>query len=75
MKPKRKAARPDHSELDAFSVAQFCRRHGIARATFYKLQAQRRAPRVMKVGSRTLISREAAAAWRAAREAEGAKVI
>jgi hypothetical protein len=35
---------------------------------FYKLRAQGLAPTCFKVGTRTLISREAAARWRAARE-------
>ncbi len=31
---------------------------------FYKILSQGRGPRVMKVGTRTLISEESAAAWR-----------
>ncbi len=54
----------------AFSVADFCREHGISRAFFYKLLLEGCGPRVMKVGRRTLISREAAEQWR--RRMEGA---
>jgi predicted DNA-binding transcriptional regulator AlpA len=51
-------------EQDAFSVDEFCKRNRISRATFYNLQKVGQAPRVMKVGSRTLISVEAAEQWR-----------
>ena len=57
-------------DLDAHSVPEFCRRHRICRATFYNLRRKGLAPRVMKVGNRTLISREAAAEWRRRMEAE-----
>jgi len=51
-------------EILAFSIAEFCRRHGISRAHFYNLWKTGEAPRVMRVGRRTLISTEAAAQWR-----------
>ncbi len=47
-----------------YSVADFCREHSISRAFFYKLLLEGCGPRVMKVGRRTLISREAAEEWR-----------
>ncbi len=47
-----------------YSIAEFCREHGISRGLFYNLQRGGRGPRVMKVGSRTLISREAVEEWR-----------
>jgi hypothetical protein len=47
-----------------FSIADFCYSHSISRALFYKLHAQGLAPRVCKVGTRSLISAEDAAAWR-----------
>ncbi len=56
--------------MESYSVADFCRAHGISRALFYKLLREGRGPRVMKVGRRTLISREAAEQWR--RRMEGA---
>jgi hypothetical protein len=46
------------------SIDQFCIDHDICRAFFYKLQRQGRGPAVIKLGSRTVISRESAAAWR-----------
>lgn len=62
------------SETLALSVAAFCKSHGITRPTFYKLAKEGRAPRFMKVGSRTLISIEAAADWRRQME-DGAAIL
>jgi predicted DNA-binding transcriptional regulator AlpA len=59
-------------EFDAFSIPEFCRRHGISRSAFYNALAAGTGPRIMKVGSRTLISREAAAEWRRRCESAGA---
>ncbi len=53
----------------ALSVDQFCEAHHISRAYFYTLMKRGEGPRIMKVGKRRLISVEAAAAWRRAREA------
>ena len=53
----------------AYSVAEFCAAHGISRATFYNLLKAGLGPRIMKLGSRTLISAEAAAEWRQLMEA------
>ncbi len=55
--------------MESYSVADFCRAHGISRALFYKLLREGCGPRVMKVGRRTLISREAAEDWRRRMEA------
>jgi predicted DNA-binding transcriptional regulator AlpA len=58
-------------ELKAFSVDEFCAAHGISRAFFYLLQKERRGPRTLKVGRRTLVSVEAAAEWRNCLAGEG----
>ena len=55
-----------------YSVDEFCSSHAISRAMFYKLRADGKAPRTMSVGSRTLISYEAASDWR--RSCENAEV-
>jgi hypothetical protein len=47
-----------------YSVDEFCSSHSISKAMFYKLRAVGKAPQTMAVGSRTLISYEAAADWR-----------
>ncbi len=59
--------KPHAADADAFSVAEFCRRHGVSVQLFYKFRDQM--PATFRVGSRVLISREAAAKWRREREA------
>ena len=59
----------------AYDVDTFCQAHHISRPFFYKLQRQNQGPKTMKVGRRTLISEEAAAAWRRKMEAESAADI
>jgi predicted DNA-binding transcriptional regulator AlpA len=56
------------SVFDAYGVGEFCRRHHISRSHFYDTLKEGDGPQVMKVGSRTLISVEAAARWRRERE-------
>jgi hypothetical protein len=71
--PKRKPAKHHTDAVGAFSISDFCKAHGgISQAFFHKLIGEGRGPKLMKVGARTLISVEAAAAWRLAREAETA---
>jgi hypothetical protein len=53
----------------ALSILEFCDAHGISEGFYYKLKKQRKGPREMKVGTRTLITFEAAAEWRREREA------
>jgi hypothetical protein len=55
-------------DADAYSVDEFCARHRISSQLFYKLKPQGLMPVTFKVGTRVLISREAAAAWRRERE-------
>ena len=51
-------------DKDAFSIPEFCARHSISRSAFYNMVRDGTGPRTMKVGSRTLVSREASADWR-----------
>ena len=60
-------------QLDAYSIAVFCARHGISERFYFKLKAAGHGPAEMQLGNRVLISREAAARWRAEREAESAR--
>jgi hypothetical protein len=55
--------------LAAFTIAEFCKAHRISQSMYFKLRNQGLGPREMSVGSRKIISIEAAAAWRRAREA------
>lgn len=54
-------------EPDARSIDEWCKAHGISRAMFYKLPEAER-PRLMYVGRRRLVSKEASAEWRRKRE-------
>ena len=67
-KPKAKPAPPPTL---AMSIPQFCTSHNISEGMYYKMKKQDRSliPREMKVGTRTLITFEAAAQWRAERQA------
>ena len=70
--PGRSIQRGAAVEMDiptcAQSIEDFCKSNGISRSLFYKLLRQGRAPRIMKIGRRTLISSEAASEWRKAME-------
>jgi predicted DNA-binding transcriptional regulator AlpA len=52
----------------AMSISEFCEAHGFSVALFHKLRKKGQTPRLMKLGARTLISLEAAAAWRERQE-------
>jgi hypothetical protein len=64
-KPKQRDASDD---TDAYSIDEFCSRHRISPQLFYKMKPQGLMPRTFNVGTRVLISKEAAAAWRRERE-------
>ena len=51
-------------ERATYSVYDFCVAHGITKVMFYKMLKDGRGPKIMKVGTRTLISLEAASDWR-----------
>jgi hypothetical protein len=59
---------PPVYELAAFSVFGFCLAHGLSRRKLYYMLEAGEGPRIMKCGTRTLISVEAAQRWRHARE-------
>jgi len=50
--------------VDCYSIAEFCRRHGISESFFFKLQARGEAPPTIAIGTRRLITKEAARQWR-----------
>jgi hypothetical protein len=64
--PEAYKALPDRM---AYTVDEFCLAHHISRPFFYTLLKVGVGPRTMKLGAKTLISIEAAAAWRKEREA------
>jgi predicted DNA-binding transcriptional regulator AlpA len=55
-------------DRDAFDILEFCHRHAISRSAFYNSVKNGTGPRLMRLGTRVLISREAAEAWRRERE-------
>ena len=59
--PRFSIAAPDKLAL---TIHDFCRLHSISEFLFYQLDKEGRAPRTMSVGSKRLISIEAAAEWR-----------
>jgi hypothetical protein len=66
---KKVADRPIPQGAQAYSIRQFCAAHNLSVDSYFRLARRGLMPRTMKVGARTLISAEAAAAWRRAREA------
>lgn len=50
-------------EKQTFSINEFCQRFGISASMFYKLRRQGKAPDILKIGARTLITAEAADEW------------
>lgn len=56
----------------ASSIPQFCARNNISRSFFYVLKKRGKAPRIMKVDGRQIISPEAERDWRLEREREAA---
>ncbi len=49
---------------ETYSIKQFCEAHNISRAKFYLLVNEGKAPKLMKVGRRRLVSLESAKDWR-----------
>jgi hypothetical protein len=56
---------------DAYSIDEFCRRHGISHGTYYNLRTLGLGPREARAMTRVLITKEAAADWRRERESIG----
>jgi hypothetical protein len=50
--------------IAVYSIAEFCHAHRVSKAFFYNLLKRGKGPTVMKVGTRTLVSDEAAKDWR-----------
>jgi hypothetical protein len=66
--PKSKGASQSTAERDAYSISEFCRRHNISHGTYYNLKNRGLGPREARAMSRVIITKEAAADWRRARE-------
>jgi hypothetical protein len=59
----------------AFTIKEFCESHKISQAFYYVMKNEGWGPAEMHAGQRVLISHEAAAEWRRAREAAAAAGI
>jgi hypothetical protein len=55
------------AEPGAYTIPDFCKTHHISLPTYYKIKAAGLGPTEMRFGAAVRITREAAAAWRAAR--------
>ena len=60
---------PRGPPIAVYSIGEFCVAHGISQAQYFLMKSRGEGPVEMHVGRRRLISVEAAAAWRRAREA------
>lgn len=56
----------------SYSIAEWCRMHGISRPIFYVLKKRGEGPQTFKVGRLTRISEAANRYWVASKEAEAA---
>jgi hypothetical protein len=52
------------TELDSYSIEEFCRRNSISRGTYYNMKAIGTAPVEKRAMGRVLITVEAAKEWR-----------
>lgn len=52
------------TEPAMYSIRLFCESHNISAASLYRLWSRGEGPARVKVGTRTMIPREAAEAWR-----------
>lgn len=62
-------------EKSAYSIAEFCFRNGICRATYYNLKRAGKGPREMAVGGQKRITPIAELDWHREREAEAAAAV
>jgi len=56
--------------LEALSIPESAALAGVSRAFLYRLLSEGRGPRIIKIGARTLVRRQALADWLAQLEAE-----
>jgi hypothetical protein len=68
---KNRARKKSPAEVSAavYTVGEFCTAYRISRSQLYKLWDQQIGPRVIRIGTKNLITVEAAREWAATREA------
>jgi hypothetical protein len=59
-------------ERATYTISEFCLTHRLSRSALYKMWERGVGPRYLRTGKKVLISVEAAADWRAQREAQAA---
>ena len=64
----RQARAPPLLERAAYTIREFCDAHRISKSTYYNLRKQDLGPDEARVRDRVIITMEAAARWRKARE-------
>jgi hypothetical protein len=64
-----KSWRKPPTQASAFTIDEFCQHHRLSPSTYFKMRADGLGPKEMIVGTRRMISQEAAAKWRRQREA------
>ena len=58
-------SKTDPGDALCFTLREFCDLHRISRKMYYRMQKAGTGPQEMRVGNKVLITREAAARWRA----------
>jgi hypothetical protein len=72
-KEKSVTQQPPPAFATAFTISEFCRAHRMSETHYYELKKNGQGPDEMVAGRRRIISFEAAARWRKAREAAAAE--
>jgi len=62
--PQNDRVADDVSAIVMYTITEFCSAHKISRSKLYQLWRAGTGPRSVKIGSRNLITAEAACAWR-----------
>ncbi len=70
-RPEITGKRSADNDADCYSIDEFCRRNRISVQLFYKFPKQM--PTTFRIGTRRLVSKEAAQRWRREREQAGAQ--
>jgi hypothetical protein len=63
------------TEPHAFTLSEFCVAHRIGLNTYYRLRKTGKGPEEVRIGTKVLVTKESAARWRAALDAEAKKSI
>jgi predicted DNA-binding transcriptional regulator AlpA len=62
-------------DAQVYTLQEFCHSHRLSRSAFYDLAREGLAPRTFRIGNAVRITAEAAAEWRAQREAAHSEAV